>query len=528
MGLIYSSKDASTLKSSLSANLSIARTTIRQLNVGSQQLIAAIDGHTLSGAAYNAGKGLFSDLILPTIKRVSSAIVTIQQELNQFSAANSFIASEGYLDEENLKQQLTILQRSKASLENAAHTAGALANIPLPTIAEMLRNQQQDFLRRAESYQRDIVRIQKKLNQLKEFDAKTKHLFTSSLEEFELAMQAVLVLNNTTVNRDGSYVLPKGFDRSWFEQIKPNAKEQIDAYSSNTFLELYQQVEELMNPLKSGKTENMKRLDQLLALYPKALVDKLMKNDEFWMLADKLPSKAQTKLINGLAKYESFGQAITQGKWIPKIDTLGKGYQWFNKMTNPIKTYVNESLKNSQFIQGAKNWGVAKGLGSAAQIATYAQLGVTFVSSGVNEYGKTGSIGKGVIGGAIDTVKSIGPLEGMTIGAQIGGVIGSAIPIPLVGTVSGAVGGAIVGGVIGGSNKLVQFFKPDLYGNIKDGAYKLYDETTETIGNISKKIGKAVGQNTDTVKNVYENVQQTGKAIGKALSLVEILKINFE
>ncbi|MDR3761011.1 hypothetical protein [Enterococcus sp.] len=101
-------------------------------------------------------------------------------------------------------------------------------------------------------------------------------------------------MNNTTVNRDGSYVLPKGVDRSWFEQIKPNAKEQIDAYSSNAFLELYQQVEELMNPLKSGKTENMKRLDQLLALYPKALVDKLMKNDEFWMLADKLPSKAQT------------------------------------------------------------------------------------------------------------------------------------------------------------------------------------------------------------------------------------------
>lgn len=34
-------------------------------------------------------------------------------------------------------------------------------------------------------------------------------------------------------------------------------------------------------------------------------------------------------------------------------------------MTNPIKTYVSESLKNSQFIQGAKNWGVVKGLGTA-------------------------------------------------------------------------------------------------------------------------------------------------------------------
>ena len=346
--------------------------------------------------------------------------------------------------------------------------------------------------------------------QLKANNAKTKHLFTSSLKELELAMQAVMVLNNTTVNSDGTYVLPKGFDRSWFEQIKPNAKEQTDAYSSNAFLELYQQVEELMNPLKSGKTENMKRLDQLLALYPKALVDKLMKNDEFWMLADKLPSKAQTKLINGLAKHESFGQAITQGKWIPKIDTLGKGYQWFNKMTNPIKTYVNESLKNSQFIQGAKNWGVAKGLGSAAQIATYAQLGVTFVSSGVNEYGKTGSIGKGVIGGAIDTVKSIGPLEGMTIGGAVAGPFG-----------------AIVGGTMGLINKGAQFLWPNMYDDIKDGAYKLYDKSIKVVDDVSKKVGKITEQSINTVEQVYDDVQQVGKTIGKALSSVEILKIRF-
>lgn len=94
-------------------------------------------------------------------------------------------------------------------------------------------------------------------------------------------------------------------------------------------------------------------------------------------------------------------------------------------MTNPIKTYVSESLKSSQFIQSAKDWGVAKGLGTAAQVATYAQLGVTFVPSGVDEYGKTGSIGKGVIGGLIDTVKSVGPLEGMTIGAAVAGPLGA-------------------------------------------------------------------------------------------------------
>lgn len=278
--------------------------------------------------------------------------------------------------------------------------------------------------------------------------------------------------------------------------------------SSNVFLELYQQVKVLMDPLTSGKTDNMKRLDQLLALYPKALVDKLMKNDEFWMLADKLPSKAQTKLINGLAKYESFGQAVAQGKWIPKIDTIGRGYQWFNKMTNPIKTYVSESLKNSQFIQGAKNWGVVKGLGTAAQVATYAQLGVTFVSSGVNEYGKTGSIGKGAIGGVIDTIKSIGPFEGMTLLSGFGPV---------------GVGAGLVFGLI---NKGIQFANPDLYDHIKDGAYKLDDKTSEVLKDTSKKVGKAVEQSVGTVKGVYESVQQIGKIIGKSLSSVQVPKIS--
>ncbi|MFS1134856.1 T7SS effector LXG polymorphic toxin [Enterococcus hirae] len=526
MGLIYSSSDASNVINTLNTNLGIANSIVDQLNAGSQRLVAAIDGHTLSGAAYTAGKGLFSELVLPTIQRVSTAITNVQNDLTKFSAANSYISDEGYLDEDNLREQLTILKSSKASLENAAHMVGTLANVPIPAIAELLRDQQREFLRRAESYQKDINRVKKKIQKLTEFDVKTKGLFQSSLDDFELAMQAVLVLNETTVNSDGSYSLPKGVDKTWFSTIKPNAKQYI-GMSSNAFLALYQQVKELMDPLTSGKTDNMKRLEQLLALYPKALVDKLMKNDEFWMLADKLPSKTQTKLINSLAKYESFGQAVAQGKWIPKIDTIGKGYQWFNKMTNPIKTYVSESLKNSQFIQGAKNWGVAKGLGTAGQVATYAQLGVTFVSSGVNEYGKTGSIGKGVIGGAIDTVKSIGPLEGMTIGGTIGGAMGTAIPIPILGTISGVVAGTIVGGVVGGINKLGQFINPDLYDDIKDGAYKLYDKTAEVVGAVSRNIGKAVEQRVDTVKQAYRDVQQVGKSVGKTLSSVKVSKIIF-
>ncbi|MGY3746781.1 hypothetical protein ACWN8P_05940 [Vagococcus salmoninarum] len=64
----------------------------------------------------------------------------------------------------------------------------------------------------------------------------------------------------------------------------------------------------------------------------------------------------------------------------------------------------------------------------------------------------------------LDTLKSIGPLEGMTLGAAVGGPVG-----------------AIVGGVFGLANKGIQFWKPNFYEDFKDGAYKLYDEKSESV-----------------------------------------------
>lgn len=512
--------------SALKTNLSAGKEAMNQLKVGSQKVVSAVDGHQLAGAAYTAGKGLFSQLIIPTITRTTNALEKVEQELQKYKAADSFVSGEGKLDEDKLTKEIQTLQSMKRSIDSTRDFVQSLSrNNPIANVVDTYLGIHRNLTKQSETMQANIRDTEKKLRMLREFNGQTSGLFKNSLNELKIAIQAVLVLNNTTVNDNGTYSLPKGFDKSWFTQIKPNAKAEIDAYSNNAFLDLYKNVKDLMDPLTSGKTINMKRMDQLLALYPKALVDKLMKNDEFWDLANKLPSKYQTKLINGLAKYESFGQMVGK-KWIPKIDTLGKGYEWFNKLTNPIKTYVSEGLKNSKFVQGAKSWGVAKGLGNVGQVATYAQLGVTFVSSGVNEYGKTGSIGKGIIGGAIDTVKSLGPLEGMAIGSQVGGAIGTAIPIPIVGTVSGAVGGAIIGGVVGGANKIAQFIFPDMYDNIKDGAYKLYDKASERVGSAAKHVGKSVEQGVDTVKQVYKDVQHVGKSIGKALSSVKLQKIS--
>ncbi|MBO1301295.1 hypothetical protein JZO68_14995, partial [Enterococcus sp. DIV1271a] len=301
-----------------------------------------------------------------------------------------------------------------------------------------------------------------------------------------------------------------GVDGSWFEKYKPNGQTLLEESSTNAFLELYGEIEKLVQPLKEGKTDAIKRLEMLISNYPDALVNKLASNDEFWMLTSYLPSGMKTKLFNCLTKYEMFGKTVAQGKWIPKIDTIGKAYQNFTKFTSPVKTYVSEGLKNSHLIQGAKKWGVAKGLGTAGQVATYAQLGVTFAANAVNEYGKTGSIGKGIIGGGIEVVKSIGPLEGMTLGAKLGTFV------PFIGNGVGAAIGLTAGLV----NKGIQLLAPNVYDRGKTWAYEVYDRSTE-------KIGKAIEQSTNTVKYMNKEIQQVGKSIGNALSSIKLPEINF-
>ncbi|EQA5417934.1 hypothetical protein ACX35B_002104 [Enterococcus faecalis] len=112
----------------LSSNLAVARTTTSELTAGCQQLIAAIDGHTLSGAAYNAGKGLFSELVIPTIHRMTAAVDNVQSDLAKYSAADAFIASEGFLDEDKLKLKIKIMKANQQLLHDSARAVATLAH----------------------------------------------------------------------------------------------------------------------------------------------------------------------------------------------------------------------------------------------------------------------------------------------------------------------------------------------------------------------------------------------------------------
>lgn len=522
MGLIYIPSDANQVESQLTKNLEMSRALLNRLKSATTHLTTVVGGGKLDGKAYKKGLGLMQDCVLPTIQHATSAIDGIAQDLAAFTSAKSYMPREP-LYEEKLTAQIAELRAQKAAQDALSavyqHHILSLVAGPIGVAIDLAISQFTDAKQQLDNWgnsiDEEIRKIEEKLDKLRQFNAQTSHLFQDSLAKLKLAMQGVEALNGSKINSDGSYRLASGMDKSWFSKMQKTT-------STNAYLELYKQVEELLKPLKSGKNNNnIKRLEMLLKAYPANVVKKLLGNDEVWMLLNKLSPSVQTKFINALAKYEWFGQAVAQGKWLPKIDTLGKAYETFNKLTSPIKTVVSEGLKNSKVVKGLQNLGVAKGLGKVASVATYAQLGITFVSSGINEYGKTGSIGKGAIGGAIETVKGIGPLEGMTLGSTIGGMIGTAIPVPILGTISGAVAGAVIGGISGLINVGVQLVWPDAYDNAKKWAYNKYDESVKAV----KDIGKGIGQGVNTVKHVFNDIGNTGKSIGKAISGIKLPEI---
>ncbi|MGT2625549.1 hypothetical protein ACVRWJ_11360, partial [Streptococcus thoraltensis] len=266
------------------------------------------------------------------------------------------------------------------------------------------------------------------------------------------------------------------------EQLKIN---EDDIVTQNIIVEMYNSIASLPT---LETTEGTKRLGMIVKMYPDAFIKKILKSEEFWTLADKLPSKYQTTLINTLARYEKLGDTVAVGKFLPKINTIGKAYEMYNKAVSPFKTFVSETLKNSTLYQNIKLIKFGKVLGKVTNIATYADLAVTFGSSSANEFGKTGSVGKAAIGGAIDTVKSVGPFEGMVLGSSFG--------LP----------GIVIGGTAGLLNKGIQMVWPSAYDNAKKWSYEQYDKAAKVGKSLISGSKNFINSSSKRATRLIENI----------------------
>ncbi|MGT2837703.1 hypothetical protein ACVRX8_09315, partial [Streptococcus macacae] len=271
---------------------------------------------------------------------------------------------------------------------------------------------------------------------------------------------------------------------------------------------LYEQFKDVMD------SDTAKHLSEALKFMPQTMTAKLLKSPGFWEILAGVEQqgvtgkKAVDSILNGLSKYEGLGVMIKNSKAGKVVKVTEDAWKSLKILADPVKSAVSEGLKNtkvyktlSKVAEGdSKIAGTLKFLGKGAKIVekgavalTYADIAISGVSGGAKEYTKSHDVGKAAIAGTFSSIKSVGPLEGATIGATIGGgPVGAGIGL-VVGTAIWAMDKA---GWIDGAQNL---------------AMKGYDKAKEAIDTTVKSAGKAIKGAANTVSN-------TIGGIGKALS----------
>lgn len=217
MGMIYDPSDARKLVEALGSNVTKSQHIMENLQSASNKLLTSIGpGTSMTGAAVEAGRGLFSQLVLPTIKKASEAIEKVSSEKDKL---NELIGPAGgeILDEDKLNEQLQEKQQQQSNINSMINMYRMQGS--LHSDDSKLSNMYSDFQKQWTGFlgtvEQDIEDINKKLQKLHTFNTGANALFTDSLNDLKNSMKAVIILNNTTVNSiSGSYTLPKGLSLS--------------------------------------------------------------------------------------------------------------------------------------------------------------------------------------------------------------------------------------------------------------------------------------------------------------------------
>ncbi|EQC68218.1 hypothetical protein HSISB1_1139 [Streptococcus sp. HSISB1] len=265
-------------------------------------------------------------------------------------------------------------------------------------------------------------------------------------------------------------------------------------------------------------SDTAKRLGQLFKLLPDNLTKDILKSDGFWEILSSVEksgakgNKAVDLVLEGLSKYEGLGKS---SKYLSKLGELSgkvaspvkEGVKWGIEKISGFTSLEKAVTTGKNFVGDAKFLGKGiKILGKVGTVMTVADIGFEGVSGGIEEYTKTKDVGKAVIGGTIDTVASVGPLEGATIGAAIGGVVGTAVPVPILGTISGATVGAAAGFLVGGAISLTNWMKPDITDDAKEFTYTVYDNATEKVDKVGKAVASSVSKTAKIVSNSFSDI----------------------
>ena len=324
MGVKYSASESSQLMEAMSSNIQVANEVTDRLSQGCDHLIATLDSGELMGAAYTAGKGLFSEIIIPAIKKLQEAVDDIQTELNSYRAADAQVAEYGNLDLDQLKKTKELREQQLASVKKAIEAKESFLERvkSIATFNIVSHMQSLVILSSAESQiESQIKELEEKIEKLEFFVAQVSQYFSDSLEVLRLAIQGASQLSQVLVDSNGNYYVD-GVDMSWVKKMKEQKIESIKYDSSKKTKDLHKEYQSILDKLEKGKELSDKEFETLESYarrYPKVQLPEIVTNKLKTEAANRAnPEKLQEKV----EKIKKSDKTSTE-----KADLIVKAYE---------------------------------------------------------------------------------------------------------------------------------------------------------------------------------------------------------
>lgn len=217
----YSSAESSALIDALSNNIEVANEITDRLSSGCEYLVSSLDSGKLQGAAYTAGKGLFTDIIIPAITKIKEAVDDIQIELNSYKTANEPVSHYGNLDLEELKA----LKKSKEYMLKVVNEQIAEHESFFNQLKDHMtfnydahRETSRQLTESKNNLESEIQSVTKKIDALELFVSQVASFFSDSLTVLKLAIQGASQLSQVVVDANGNYNTD-GLDMTWLKKM---------------------------------------------------------------------------------------------------------------------------------------------------------------------------------------------------------------------------------------------------------------------------------------------------------------------
>jgi len=216
MGLVYHPAESKELIDALEYNIQVAREIIEKLQRANKQLMTALDRKTLVGAAYNAGKGMFGELIIPTVNKTTEAVVMLTDQLNRYKMADNEVRNE-LLDEDLLNEELELFRQQEAELWRKIDYCELMMrryvdNDKMQNLYVSYKDTYQTQKDLLPTLEENIRNTENKLRQLYDFNDTVNNVFEGSVCAFETMMSGMALIKNSVVDKQGGFSLKGTID----------------------------------------------------------------------------------------------------------------------------------------------------------------------------------------------------------------------------------------------------------------------------------------------------------------------------